>query len=66
MEILITHTPRNAVDLTEKLEWLIAHPAEQQSMREAACAESEVHHTTEHNYPMLMDIYNRALQIVIR
>ena len=53
--------PRNADDLAAKVEWLLANPARLKGMRRAARAEYEAKYTAEANYPILMNIYRRAV-----
>lgn len=53
--------PMNANDLAAKIEWLLANPAHLKSMRREARAEYEAKYTAEANYPILMDIYRRAV-----
>ena len=51
----------DADDLAAKIKWAWAHPNEMDAMGRAARAEYETRYTPERNYPILMDIYNRAL-----
>jgi len=48
-------------DLAAKVEWAWSHPAEMQEMGRGARTEYEAKYTPERNYPMLMDIYQRAV-----
>lgn len=48
-------------DLAEKVEWAWQHPERMQVMGEEARREYEAKYTAEKNYPMLMDIYGRAI-----
>ena len=48
-------------DLAAKASWAWSHPAEMEAMGRAARAEYEAKYTPERNYPMMMDIYSRAL-----
>jgi glycosyltransferase involved in cell wall biosynthesis len=48
-------------DLASKVEWAWSHQNEMDAMGRAARAEYEAKYTPERNYPMLMDIYRRAL-----
>jgi glycosyltransferase involved in cell wall biosynthesis len=48
-------------DLAAKVEWAWTHPKEMEEMGRAARAEYEAKYTPERNYPMLLDIYHRAL-----
>jgi len=54
-------TPGDAGELAEKVEWAWTHPAEMETMGRAARAEYEARYTAERNYPMLMEIYRKAL-----
>jgi glycosyltransferase involved in cell wall biosynthesis len=49
-------------DLAAKVEWAWSHPSEMEAMGREARAEYEAKYTPERNYPMLMDIYKRALE----
>jgi glycosyltransferase involved in cell wall biosynthesis len=51
-------------DLAAKAEWAWSHPKEMDEMGRIARAEYEAKYTPERNYPMLMDIYKRALATV--
>lgn len=51
-------------DLAAKAEWAWSHPKEMDAMGRTARAEYEAKYTPERNYPMLMDIYKRALAAV--
>jgi glycosyltransferase involved in cell wall biosynthesis len=51
-------------DLAAKVEWAWSHSNEMDAMGRAARAEYEAKYTPEHNYPMLMDIYSRALALL--
>jgi glycosyltransferase involved in cell wall biosynthesis len=51
-------------DLAAKAEWAWSHPKEMDAMGRVARAEYEAKYTPERNYPMLMDIYQRALATV--
>ena len=50
-------------DLAAKVEWAWSHPNEMNAMGREARAEYEAKYTSEHNYPMLMEIYRRAMAI---
>jgi len=54
-------TPGDPEDLAAKVEWAWTHPKEMEVMGRAARAEYEAKYTAEHNYPMLMGIYQRAI-----
>jgi len=54
-------TPGDPQDLAAKVEWAWTHPAEMEAMGRAARAEYEGKYTAERNYPMLMEIYRKAL-----
>ena len=54
-------TPGNAEDLAEKVNWAWDHPEQMQSMGKEARQEFEAKYTAEKNYPLLMEIYQRAI-----
>ncbi|HYD97613.1 MAG TPA: glycosyltransferase [Noviherbaspirillum sp.] len=58
--------PGDAADLSQKLAWADAHPEQLLRMGQAARAEYEAEYTPEHNYEMLMDIYEDAITTVQR
>lgn len=58
----IQFNPGDAEDLASKVEWAWAHPEEMTAMGKAARIEYETKYTAERNYPMLMQIYERAIQ----
>ena len=51
------------IDLAEKVDWLMSHPAQLARMRKEARAEYEAKYTAERNYRMLMEIYERAISV---
>jgi len=53
-------TPGDPDDLAKKVEWAWNHPADLREMGTAARKEYESRYTAKSNYPMLMEIYNRA------
>jgi glycosyltransferase involved in cell wall biosynthesis len=53
--------PGDPGDLAAQVEWAFAHPTELAGMRRAARAEFEAKYTPEHNYQLLMQIYERTL-----
>jgi glycosyltransferase involved in cell wall biosynthesis len=55
-------TPADSEDLAAKVEWAWAHPERTRAMGAQARAEYEDKYTAEKNYPLLLDIYRRALQ----
>jgi glycosyltransferase involved in cell wall biosynthesis len=55
-------TPADPADLSNKIEWAWAHPQEMSAMGKAARAEYEAKYTAAKNYPILMDIYERAMR----
>jgi len=57
-------TSGDSNDLAAKVEWAWSHPSEMDAMGRIARAEYEAKYTPERNYPMLMDIYQRALATV--
>ncbi|MFY9744083.1 MAG: glycosyltransferase [Candidatus Sulfotelmatobacter sp.] len=58
----IHFTPGDPEDLARKVNWAWTHPSETRIMGLAARKEYETKYTVAKNYPILMDIYNRALQ----
>jgi len=52
--------------LAEKVDWSWAHPLEMMEMGRAARAEYEAKYTPERNYPMLINVYRRAMGTVSR
>jgi glycosyltransferase involved in cell wall biosynthesis len=48
-------------DLAAKVEWAWTHPREMEAMGRAARGEYEAKYTAERNYPVLMEIYKRAI-----
>jgi len=55
-------TPGDSADLARKAEWAWTHPEEMATMGRAARAQYEAKYTAERNYPMLVNIYHRALE----
>jgi glycosyltransferase involved in cell wall biosynthesis len=55
-------TPADAADLAQKVEWAWTHPDEIRAMGLEARREFESKYTAQKNYPMLMEIYDRALK----
>lgn len=55
-------TPADAEDLAQKVEWAWTHPDEIRAMGLEARREFESKYTAEKNYPMLMEIYDRAIK----
>jgi glycosyltransferase involved in cell wall biosynthesis len=53
--------PLDAEDLAHKVEWAWSHPADLEGMGRQARHEYETHYTSEHNYAVLMDIYQEAV-----
>ena len=53
--------PGNADDLAEKVNWAWNHPEQMRSMGKEARQEFEAKYTAEKNYPLLMEIYQRAI-----
>jgi glycosyltransferase involved in cell wall biosynthesis len=49
-------------DLAAKVEWLWSHEDQRRSMGREARHEFETKYTADHNYPLLMEIYERALE----
>lgn len=54
------YTPGDADDLARKAEWAWTHPAEVRAMGVEARKDYKLKYTAEKNYPMLMEIYQRA------
>ncbi len=59
----IHFTPGDPEDLARKVNWAWNHPSETRIMGQAARKEYETKYTVGKNYPVLMDIYKRALQV---
>jgi len=55
-------TPTDPEDLARKVEWAWAHPDEMRAMGREARREYEAKYTAEKNYPILIEIYKRAMQ----
>ena len=55
-------TPGDADDLAQKVEWAWNHPQEMRTMGSEARKDYEAKYTAEKNYPMLMGIYQRAME----
>jgi glycosyltransferase involved in cell wall biosynthesis len=53
--------PGDAQDLACKVEWAWTHPRELTVMSREARCEYETHYTAEHNYSILMNIYQQTL-----
>jgi glycosyltransferase involved in cell wall biosynthesis len=56
--------PGDPDDLAQKVEWAWTHPDEMRAMGIEARQEYEAKYTAEKNYPMLMEIYRRAMDSV--
>jgi len=54
--------PGDCEDLAQKVEWAWTHPEEVRAMGIEARREYESKYTAEKNYPMLMEIYSRAIE----
>jgi glycosyltransferase involved in cell wall biosynthesis len=54
-------TPGDPEDLAQKVEWGWTHPEQMAGMAKEARREYEAKYTAEKNYPMLMEIYQRAI-----
>ena len=52
--------PGDPDELATKVEWALTHPVELARMRQEARAEFEAKYTADHNYQMLMEIYERV------
>lgn len=55
--------PGNVNDLVEKIRWMINHKAEAIEMGKRARVEFEDKYTADKNYELLMDIYQKAIEI---
>jgi glycosyltransferase involved in cell wall biosynthesis len=53
--------PGDAADLVAKVQWMLEHPHDWESMRQSARAEYEAKYSAERNYDLLMEIYDRVL-----
>ncbi len=53
--------PGDANDLAQKVQWAWDHPLQMVEMGENARREYELKYTAEHNYTLLMEIYQKAL-----
>ncbi len=58
--------PGDPTDLAAKMVWAATHPEQMVRMGQAARAEYDAEYTPEHNYEMLMDIYEDAITTVRR
>jgi glycosyltransferase involved in cell wall biosynthesis len=56
-------TAGDADDLVAKVKWAWAHPEEMETMGRAGRGEYESKYTADRNYGMLVDIYQRAIQV---
>ena len=54
-------TAADSVDLAEKVKWAVEHPDEMNRMGLCARQAYSSHYTAEHNYKMLMSIYDKAI-----
>jgi glycosyltransferase involved in cell wall biosynthesis len=54
--------PGDPANLAAKVSWLGAHANELGRMRREARADYEAKYTGEHNYRMLLGVYNRAIE----
>jgi glycosyltransferase involved in cell wall biosynthesis len=59
-------TAGDADDLAAKVEWAWSHPDEMEMMGQAARVEYETKYTPERNYPMLIDVYKRAMATTLQ
>jgi glycosyltransferase involved in cell wall biosynthesis len=57
----LNFTPGDPADLANKVQWAWSHPEEMQAMGKQARREFENKYTAERNYPLLMEIYRRAI-----
>jgi glycosyltransferase involved in cell wall biosynthesis len=56
------YTPGNVEELARNVEWAWTHPREVRTMGQQARKDFEARYTAEKNYPMLMEIYRRAME----
>jgi glycosyltransferase involved in cell wall biosynthesis len=56
-------TANDPHDLASKVEWAWSHPAEMEAMGGRARTEYIAKYTPERNYPMLMEVYRRAMGV---
>ena len=59
-------TPGDADDLARKVEWAWTHRDEVRTMGKEARHDFESKYTAEKNYPMLMGIYERVMEVPSR
>jgi glycosyltransferase involved in cell wall biosynthesis len=59
-------TAGDSADLASKVEWAWAHPNQMSDLGRNARAEYEAKYTAERNYKMLIDIYQQAIQEVLK
>jgi glycosyltransferase involved in cell wall biosynthesis len=55
--------PGSSLDLAGKVDWAVVHPREMEAMGQAGRADYVGKYTAERNYLMLMDIYERAIEL---
>jgi glycosyltransferase involved in cell wall biosynthesis len=53
--------PGNAEDLAVQVRWLLSHQQQYRQMRQQAYSTFKAHYTGQHNYEMLMDIYQSVI-----
>lgn len=56
------YTPGDAEDLARKVEWAWTHPEQVRVMGKEARKDYNLKYTADKNYPMLMEIYQRAVE----
>jgi glycosyltransferase involved in cell wall biosynthesis len=56
-------TANDPHDLASKIQWAWSHPEEMEAMGRRARAEYIAKYTPERNYPMLMEVYRRAMGV---
>lgn len=54
--------PGNSDDLAQKIDWAWCHPEQMRTIGRACRAEYESKYTTDNNYPILREIYCRAIK----
>jgi glycosyltransferase involved in cell wall biosynthesis len=57
----LSYAPGNAAALAERVQWMLAHPAEVERMQAAARREFVERYTAAANYQMLVDVYRSVL-----
>ncbi|PTX53734.1 glycosyltransferase involved in cell wall biosynthesis [Melghirimyces profundicolus] len=55
--------PNDPSDLAEKVKWIFSHPEELANMCREARVEYEAKYTADRNYEMLMEVYQKAMEV---